>query len=278
MMIGTWARHLRLRRAALALPVLLVLVFGTLAGCATVAPGSQAPATAGTPGDPWEAWNRKVFAFNQNVDDAVLAPVATAWRDTVPALVRTGVTNVFNNFSDITSAANHLLQGKLQYGLEMGMRVLTNTFFGLGGLLDFATELRLERRPEDYGQTLAVWGVGAGPFMVLPFFGPATVRDALVVPAEFFIGPSPNMFIDSWSARAMVTTVNIVDTRANLLGTTQLLDSIALDKYSFVRDAYLARRLDQIWDGAPPQEKFEDEPDAPASAASAAPLTTPPTK
>jgi phospholipid-binding lipoprotein MlaA len=237
---------------------------GGLGGCAT-APPAGAPASgavvATSPSDPWESWNRKVFDFNQVVDEGFLVPVATAWRDTVPSIVRTGVTNVFNNFSDITSAANHLLQGKFQHGLEMGMRVLSNTFFGLGGLLDFATELRLERRPEDYGQTLAVWGVQPGPFLVLPFFGPSTVRDSLVVPAEFFIGPSPNMFIDSWSTRALVTSVNIIDFRANLLDTTKLLDSIALDKYSFVRDAFLARRIELIWDGAPPLETFVDEPD-----------------
>jgi phospholipid-binding lipoprotein MlaA len=241
-----------------------LLTAGALGGCATTPPaGSPAggAVAAGSPSDPWESWNRKVFDFNQVVDDNVLAPVATAWRDVVPSIVRTGVTNVFNNFNDITSAANHLLQGKFQHGLEMGMRVLSNTFFGLGGLLDFATELRLERRPEDYGQTLAVWGVPPGPFLVLPFFGPSTVRDSMVVPAEFFIGPSANMFIDSWSTRAWVTTANIVNFRADLLDTTKLLDSIALDKYSFVRDAFLARRIELIWDGAPPLETFVDEPD-----------------
>ena len=197
------------------------------------------------------------------VDEKLLAPVATTYREVVPALVRAGVTNVFNNFSDITSAVNHLLQGKLQHGLEMGMRVLINSSFGLAGLLDPATEMRLERRPEDYGQTLGRWGLPSGPFLVLPFFGPSSVRDSFVVPAEFFVGPTPNLFIDSWSTRALVTTLGIVDFRANLLGASTLLDTIALDKYSFIRDAYLARRLDLVWDGAAPMEIFQDEPEAP---------------
>jgi len=263
-----------------AVAVLALLSAGALSGCAT-APQAGLPAggaaAVSSPSDPWESWNRKVFGFNQVVDDNLLVPVATAWRDNVPSIVRTGVTNVFNNFSDITSAANHLLQGKFQHGLEMGMRVLSNTFFGLGGLLDFATELRLERRPEDYGQTLGVWGVPPGPFVVLPFFGPSTVRDSFVVPADFFIGPSPNMFIDSWSTRAVVTTIAIIDFRANLLSTTQLLDSISLDKYSFIRDAFLARRIELIWDGAPPLESFVDEPEDPPKAPSAtsSPASTP---
>ncbi len=254
----------RLARGAASLVVLAALGLG---GCATVPAGSTAPAAvAPSPADPWEDWNRRVFAFNQVVDDNFLAPLATAYRDAVPALVRTGVTNVFNNFNDITSAGNHLLQGKFQSGLEMGMRVIANSFFGLGGLLDPATEMRLERRPEDYGQTLGRWGVPSGPFVVIPFFGPASVRDSFVVPAEFFIGPSPNMFIEGWATRAFVTGVNIIDARANLLGATQLLDSIALDRYSFIRDAYLARRLDLVRDGAAPMETFEDEPADPPPA------------
>jgi phospholipid-binding lipoprotein MlaA len=250
-----------------------------LAGCAT-APAQQ-PGTAAAPGadtlatspaDPWEKFNRSVFAFNQVVDDAVLVPVATAWRDTVPQFMRTGLSNVFDNFNDVTSALNHLLQGRFQYGMEMGMRFISNTFFGVGGLVDPATEMGLVRRRQDYGQTLAHWGVGSGPFVVLPFFGPSTVRDALVVPAALILPPSPTMLIDDWAWRLALTTGFVIDTRAELLGATDLIDAISLDKYSFVRDAFLARRAEATG-AAPALDTFIDEPDdaPPPAAAPSAP-------
>jgi phospholipid-binding lipoprotein MlaA len=256
-----------------------------LGGCATVpaqpggasAPGAGAVATS--PADPWENFNRGVFAFNQVIDDAVLVPVATVWRDTVPQFMRTGLANVFDNFNDVTSALNHLLQGRFQHGMEMGMRFISNTFFGVGGLVDPATEMGLVRRPQDYGQTLAHWGVGSGPFVVLPFFGPSTVRDALVVPAALILPPSPTMLIDDWAWRLALTTGFVIDTRAQLLGATDLIDAISLDKYSFVRDAFLARRAEATG-AAPALDTFIDEPDdapppasapAPAPSASSAP-------
>ncbi len=243
-----------------------------LVGCATL-PAAGGPAH---PADPWENWNRKVYAFNDSVDEAVLRPVATAYRDLVPELVRTGVNNVLGNIGDVWSAANHLLQGKLQPGLEMGMRVLTNTFFGLGGLLDPATEMGLTRRSEDFGQTLGRWGLGDGPFLVLPFLGPSTVRDTAGLAVDRYSAPSSLPPTDSGQYGVMV--LEIVNLRANLLSTTQLLDQVALDRYSFVRDAYLARRRDALYDGAPPMETFDDEEDpmptaAPASAPTAAPKT-----
>jgi phospholipid-binding lipoprotein MlaA len=261
--------------------VAILVAAGVLAGCATVpaqapdstsAPGSGA--VIGSPADPWEGFNRRVFAFNQVVDNAVLVPVSTAWRDTVPQFVRTGLANVFNNFNDVTSALNHLLQGRFQHGMEMGMRVISNTFFGVGGLVDPATEFGLVRRTQDYGQTLAHWGVGSGPFVVVPFFGPSTLRDALVVPAELLLPPSPTMLIDEWAWRTTLTAGFIIETRAQLLGATQLIDEISLDKYSFVRDAFLARRAEATG-AAPALDTFIDEPDD-APAPPATPPTTPP--
>jgi phospholipid-binding lipoprotein MlaA len=257
-----------------------------LAGCATAPaqqPGSEpaagaAAVAASSPADPWESFNRRVFAFNQVIDDNLLVPVATAWRDTVPQFVRTGLANVFNNFNDVTSALNHLLQGRFQHGMEMGMRVISNTFFGVGGLVDPATEFGLVRREQDYGQTLAHWGVGPGPFVVLPFFGPSTVRDALVVPAELILPPSPTMLIDQWAWRTALTTAFVIDTRAQFLGATQFIDEISLDKYSFIRDAFLARRAEAT--GAPPAlDTFIDEPDdappPPAASPAASPASPP---
>jgi len=261
---------------------LLATLVALLGACATVPPGGTgntaaagaAPAAA-VAIDPWESFNRKVYAFNDMIDEAVLKPVATAYRDVVPQIVRTGVNNVLGNIGDIWSAANHLLQGKLQDGLEMGMRVATNTFFGLGGLLDPATGLGLTRRSEDFGQTLGRWGVGTGPYLVLPFLGPSTVRDS----AGLVVDRSANSSILPLSSNEQygVSALELLSVRAGLLGATQLLDQVALDRYSFLRDAYLARRRDAVYDGAAPMEVFEDdaaEPPAkpvPASAPASAP-------
>lgn len=235
------------------LPLLLCgLTLALASGCATVPAGP----TAVSPVDPWEAWNRKVFAFNETVDQAVLKPVAQVYRDVVPQLVRTGVSNFFGNIGDVWSTANHFLQGKVATGLEMGMRVLSNTLFGLGGLLDPATEMNLPRRSEDFGQTLGVWGLPAGPYIVLPLLGPSSLRDAAGAPLDRYAG-APTLYVDvNTYAAAALQLVNI---RAELLATTKLLDDVSLDKYSFVRDGYLSRRLDQVYDGAPPLEKFEDD-------------------
>lgn len=244
--------------------LLAACTLALLTGCATVPGGATAPH------DPWERWNRSVYAFNDQVDQAVLKPVAQAYRDVVPQLVRTGVGNVLGNIGDVWSAANHLMQGKLQDGLEMGMRVLTNTFFGLGGLLDPATEFGLTRRSEDFGQTLGRWGVGSGPFLMLPFLGPSTLRDSAGLLVDRQTGAST--LPPTSGGQVGVGVLEVVHLRAGLLSTLQLLDDVALDRYSFVRDAYLARRRDAVYDGAAPLESFDfdDEP-PPAPAATPAP-------
>lgn len=245
------------------LAVTAVLGLALLGGCATTAPTSGAGAATGTaapaahPADPWEAFNRRVYAFNDAVDEAVLKPVAEVWRKVVPPLVRTGVGNFFGNIGDVWSTANHFLQGKVGTGFEMGMRVLTNTLFGLGGVLDPATEMRLPRRSEDFGQTLGVWGVGPGPYLMLPLLGPSTLRDAAGLPLDR-AATSTSLWMDANTYA--LTALQLVNVRAELLATTQLLNQVSLDRYSFLRDAYLARRLDQVWDGNPPLEKFEDDP------------------
>jgi phospholipid-binding lipoprotein MlaA len=239
-----------------ALPqALAAAALALLCGCATVPAGSGST----SPADPWEGWNRKVYAFNDSVDEAVLKPVAEGYRKVVPQLVRTGVSNVLGNIGDVWSAANHLLQGKLQYGVEMGMRVLTNTIFGLGGLLDPATEMGLVRRGEDFGQTLGRWGLGNGPYIVLPLLGPSTLRDTAGLAADRQFAPST--LPPTWEGQTTVLAIEVINVRTNLLATTKLLDQIALDRYSFTRDAYLARRRDAVYDGAPPMEKFDDDAD-----------------
>lgn len=249
------------RRAAPAAVLAAALALG---GCATTGPA--------TPGDPWEGFNRKVFAFNESVDEAVLRPVAEAYRNHVPRLVRTGVSNFLGNLGDLWSAANHFLQGKGQSGLEQTMRFLTNTLFGLGGLLDPATEMGLKRHSEDFGQTLGRWGLGPGPYLVLPLLGPSSLRDGIGRVPD--MAASPSNLLDDGKANAGLALLGAVDARAALLGVTGLADQVALDKYSFFRQAYLARRLDAVYDGAPPAETFEDiGDDEPAPAPPQAPAT-----
>ena len=273
-------RSARRMRSAAAV-ALLVLASGcaTTSNTASSTPGSTSRNAAATPGDPWENWNRKVFGFNERVDEAVLKPVATAYRDVVPQLVRTGVGNVLGNIRDVWSAANHLLQGKLHSGLDMGMRVLTNTVFGLGGVLDPATEFGLKRQSEDFGQTLGRWGMGPGPYIVLPFLGPSTLRDTggFLLDRQF----SPSSLPPTDAGTYSVLAIEVIDLRAGLLDAGNLLNDIALDKYTFLRQAYLSRRLDQVYDGAPPMERFEDdgadpEPTQKPAAGSAAPGRAPP--
>ncbi len=247
-----------------------------LGGCATVAPATAATAAPpANPADPWEAWNRKVYAFNDAVDGAVVKPLATAYRDVVPQLLRTGVSNFFGNIGDAWSAANHLLQGKATSGVEMGWRFMTNTVIGLAGVLDPATEMGLQRRSEDFGQTLGAWGVGPGPFVMLPLLGPSTLRDSAGLLVDRQASASRLAGTDAGSYG--VTTLEVLSLRASLLGATGLLDQVALDRYSFLRDAYLQRRLDAVYDGAAPMvDEFADEPASAAPAAKPAP--TPPAR
>ncbi len=236
----------------------LLTMLSVLGGCATTGNPASATPSSPSPADPWESFNRKVWNFNDAVDNAVLKPLAESYRAVVPELVRSGVTNVFGNIGDLWSAANHLLQGKLQSGLEMGLRVMTNTVFGLGGLLDPASEMGLTRRSEDFGQTLGRWGVGSGPFLVLPLLGPSTVRDAagLTIDRQ----ASASTLVDSSNASVGISALELVNLRADLLATTRLLDGAALDKYSFVRDAFLARRLSAVYDGSPPVSSEDLDP------------------
>ena len=227
----------------------------TVQGCAT-APGATSTDSA----DVLEPWNRKVFAFNEVVDENVLKPVATGYVNVVPSMARTGVTNFFGNFQDAWSAINSFLQGKVGNGISNLMRVGTNTVLGLGGLMDWATELRIDRHPEDFGQTLGAWGFSSGPYVVWPLLGPSSVRDSVGLPLDLMATPSA--FVDSTGVAIGLTALNVVNVRANLLNATGLLDDITLDKYTFVRDAYLQRRRSLVYDGNPPPE-----PEAPAAPA-----------
>lgn len=219
------------RRVALAGALALAL-----AGCAT---GPDAH-----PQDPMEPYNRGVSAFNDAVDEAVLKPVATAYQTVTPSPVRTGVNNFFGNLRDLYSALNAALQARPQVALENFMRFNVNTFLGLGGVLDIASEAGIARTTLDFGHTLGRWGVPAGPYVVLPFFGPSSVRDATGLIVDTY--GDPVVAVDHVPTRNSLYTLRAVDTRAGLLRAGSLLEGAALDKYSFTRDAYLQRRQSQV--------------------------------
>ncbi|MEA3117008.1 MAG: phospholipid-binding lipoprotein MlaA [Paraburkholderia sp.] len=228
----TRAKHVTLVFAALA-----------LAGCASV----RTP----TPGDPMESFNRGVFSFNETVDKYALKPVAKGYQRAVPEPVRKGVTNFFSNIGDVYIAANELLQLKIADGVGDIMRVTINTLFGVGGLFDVASVAKLPKHDSDFGITLGHYGVPPGPYLVLPIFGPSTVRDAGALVVDYF--GSPLTYISSTSVSWALYGVKLVNTRANLLTTLDVLSGAALDKYSFLRNAYLQRRRFLISgaDGAP---------------------------
>jgi phospholipid-binding lipoprotein MlaA len=209
------------------------------------------------PRDPLEGWNRAVFRFNDGLDTVLLKPVALGYRAVVPEPARNGVSNFFGNLADVWSIANNLLQGKGQSAGTMYFRVAINTFFGIGGLFDVASDLGIERQSEDFGQTLGRWGMPAGPYLVLPVLGPSSLRDTAGLSLDLKAGVSA--YTKDRPTINSLTALQVVDTRTNLLGASKVLDDIALDKYSFVRDAYLARRRNLVYDGNPPPLPEDDD-------------------
>ena len=212
-------------------------------------------ATPGTRGDPLEGMNRAVFSFNEALDRVAIRPVATGYQAVLPEFVRDSVDNFFNNFNDAWSAVNQLLQAKPAAALEMGLRFGVNTVFGFGGLVNIAGA-GIERRSEDFGQTLGRWGMPPGPYLVLPLLGPSTLRDTAALTLD--LRALPEAFVEQRPERWALGTLQLISVRASLLATTRALDELALDKYSLVRDGYLARRRNLVYDGNPP-----DEPEAP---------------
>jgi phospholipid-binding lipoprotein MlaA len=226
----------------------LLLASALLAGCAGI-PGPN-------PRDPLEPFNRKSMEFNDQVDALVLKPAATAYRNGVPPLVRTGVANFFGNLQDAWSAVNSLLQFRVQDAEESLARVQINTIAGLGGVFDVASELNIEKHKEDFGQTLGRWGVPAGPYIVIPFLGPSTLRDTLALPVDTkgdLVWRMPH-----GDERTALYGLRAVDRRANLLRLGEVVNQAALDRYSFTRDAFLQKRLADVRDF---KEKDSDEND-----------------
>lgn len=238
--------------AALAALGLLAL----LGGCAASGPVN--------PRDPLEATNRAVFEFNDGLDRAVIKPVAQAYRAALPQPVRTGVRNFFGNLRDPWIGVNNLLQGKVEDGLTDWFRFATNSTIGFAGVIDVASDMRMTKHNEDFGQTLGVWGVPSGDYLVLPLLGPSSVRDGLGLIADAYgyggfwlprlIDPPHRV---AW--RNSLSALDIVSARASLLDTEGIFEAAALDRYSFLRDAYLQRRRNLIYDGNPPPEPRRDE-------------------
>jgi phospholipid-binding lipoprotein MlaA len=261
-----------LRWVAIALAVLMV-------GCAT---GPNA-----NPKDPFEPYNRSMTSFNDGLDKVVLKPVATAYVAVTPTIMRAGVTNFFSNLQDAWSFVNGVLQLRPQKALESLMRFNVNTFFGLGGVLDIASEMNIPKHNEDLGKTLGRWGVPSGPYVVLPLFGPSTVRDSFTILTESRYDPVSS--IDPARARNATTGLRVINTRANFLRLGNLLDDAALDKYTFTRDAFLAKRNADVARSANKPVSEEDDKDAdkdlykdpekapetPAAPAGAEPVKTP---
>ncbi|HYR26646.1 MAG TPA: VacJ family lipoprotein [Aquabacterium sp.] len=259
------------RRGRAGLLVLGLTLVAGLQGCATR-----------NPQDPLEPWNRQVFAFNESVDAHILKPVAEGYVKVTPDPVRHGITNVFANISDVWTTANLFLQGRLRDGAQSTMRVMVNSTLGLAGLIDLATPMQLPRFHEDLGQTLGVWGTPPGAYIVWPFLGVSTVRDSVTYVGDYHF--SAANLVDRARERNVIRGVQVVDTRAQYLSASDLLDDISLDKYAFMRDAYLQRRESLIHNGEVPTDDTAPEPrydepedaetpaavEAPASAASAA--------
>ena len=221
---------------------------GLMVGCASIPAGIQP-----SPNDPWEPFNRSVFEFNEGLDTYVLKPVVTGYRFVLPEFVRDGIYNFFSNYSDIYTALQNLLQGKPDYAFKDLMRVVVNTTFGFGGLIDVATPGGLPKHKEDWGQTFGVWGIPSGPYVVLPIFGPSSVRDTFGTGADL---ESDYLFsyVKDIGLRNSITGLRVINGRNTYYEAGDLLDGAALDKYSFVRDAYIQRRAYQINEGRDDEE------------------------
>jgi phospholipid-binding lipoprotein MlaA len=219
----------------------LIIIIG---GCATTGNGD--------PRDPFEGFNRGVYSFNEAMDNALFSPISRAYKTIVPDIIDRGVTNFFNNLDDIAVVANDLMQLKIDQALSDATRFIFNSTIGLLGFFDISSYISLPKHDEDFGQTLAHYGVGSGPFLMAPFFGPTTLRDA----TGFLVDRSllsPIFYLDDAELQAGLLTLNYIDVKADLLSAKKILGEAALDEYEFIKNAYFEKRANQINDGAMPE-------------------------
>lgn len=229
--------------------VLILLILAMLgSGCSTVQVADER--------DPWEGFNRSMYTFNDHFDRIIFKPIATGYEKVVPTPVNNSISNFFSNLDDVVVLVNDILQLKFEQTLSDFGRLTFNTTFGLFGLFDVATSMDLPKHNEDFGQTLGRWGVGSGPYLVLPILGPSTLRDGAALPVDWQVDPLLRVSDDEtrWGAVAL----KAVDTRAGLLRASRILDTAALDPYVFMRDAYLQRRKNLVYDGNPPPSETDE--------------------
>jgi phospholipid-binding lipoprotein MlaA len=232
----------------------LVVLTGLVTGCATTQSAINSVKTAGSQMDPIEPVNRVIYTVNDKVDRAFFKPLAQGYEKVLPVQVRSCVANVFGNIADVPASLNNFLQGKIKEGGSDICRIGVNTTVGVLGCFDVASKWGFEKHNEDFGQTLGRWGIPSGPYLVLPLFGPSTVRDGTALIVDSYTDPM--RYINAIPVRNSTYGVRLVDKRAQALDTTNFIDNAALDPYVFVRDAYLSRRRSLVLDGVePPADK-----------------------
>lgn len=227
--------------------VFAILVAGSLTGCAT---------TANSPKDPYQGFNRAMFAVNEGID-VVVKPVAKGYDAAAPLPVKVGIGNFFGNVGDVWIALNNLLQGKVGDAVSDLGRVVVNTTVGIGGVFDVASEMGLRKHSEDFGQTLAVWGANDGPYFFWPIIGPRTTRDTFGWLVDSNVDPV--WHVNDVPLRNTMAGVRFIDVRASLLPTDKVVQEAAFDKYNYIRDAYLQNRRNEIFDGNPPRKAIDED-------------------
>jgi len=236
------------------LPFILVILLSTCA-CNTLSTSDDT--SLQTTSDPFSGLNRSIYAFNNTADKAILRPVASAYDTALPVPAKRSVSNFFSNLGEPLNIVNNLLQGKVNGALNSTYRFAVNSTIGILGILDVAKAYNVEKEPEDFGQTLASWGVKPGPYIMVPFFGPTSLRDGLGLIVDNGVYYPISEINDSGATQTGLTVLNIVDTRAGLLGTDDILDN-QLDPYLFLKTAYDKNRLNSIYDGKPPELSDDD--------------------
>ncbi|HEX9852432.1 MAG TPA: VacJ family lipoprotein [Woeseiaceae bacterium] len=235
------------------LPICISLLL-LACGCATQ---PAAPPDQRSPADPWEPLNRNIHGFNDGLDRISLKPLAKGYEAVIPEVIRTGIGNFSQNLRTPLNIVNQFLQGKVKGGFSETGRFLANSTFGLGGLFDVATDMGLEQKNEDFGQTAAVWGVPDGPYVTVPLLGPHTLRDTFLIPLNFM--GDLLLYYDNASVRDKIYVVRLIDVRQRLFAAEELIED-STDRYLAIRESYLQHREFVIYDGNPPEDDdFYDE-------------------
>lgn len=238
--------------------VLVTLLFGSM----LLLVQSCAHVPVETEEDPWEGFNRSMFSFNSAIDGAILKPVAKGYKDVTPTAVQKGVSNFFSNLGEVGNITNNLLQGKWDATASSTWRFIINSTAGWFGIFDVASELGLKEYDEDFGQTLGYWGVSSGPYLVLPFLGPSTVRDGSALVVDYTYGDATDLLDLTSEEEIAALAVDVIDTRARFLSAESLIIG---DSYTFIRDVYLQTRAHDVYDGNLPEKQrsndqnFDDE-------------------